>query len=352
MRRVTSLHPAPTRQDTPTLGTSLAVDGARVALGGHEVLHGVGLTVPMGRTLALLGPSGCGKTTLLRAIAGLQALDAGTIRLGPTDVTDVPAERRGVGMVFQDGALFPHMDVATNVAFGLPRGADRRAPVEEALEMVGLAGFGPRMPATLSGGQAQRVALARAMVAQPRILLLDEPFSNLDAGLRAQIRADVAALLRDLGITSVVVTHDQEEAFLMGDEVAVMIDGRIHQQDVPSAVYHAPATREMALFLGEASLVRAEARGDVASCWLGPVPLAVAATGPVDLLIRPEHLRMEPGGHHTVAAVEYFGHDALTRLDGPEGAMAVRTMALPPYSVGDRVALRYAGPPAAGYPAA
>lgn len=349
---MTSVQPAPTRPDAPTIGTSLSVDGARVALGGQEVLHGVGLRLQEGRTLALLGPSGCGKTTLLRAIAGLQDLDAGQVRLGGEDVTRVPAERRGVGMVFQDGALFPHMDVATNVGFGLPRGQDRTAPVAEALAMVGLDGFGDRMPATLSGGQAQRVALARALVAQPRILLLDEPFSALDAGLRAQIRADVAALLRRLGITTVVVTHDQEEAFLLGDEVAVMIDGTIHQQERPEVVYHSPATREMAVFLGEASLVPADGEGDVARTWLGPVPLATPLSGAVDLLLRPEHLRMTAGDDMTVESVEYFGHDALTRLRGPAGTAVVRTMSLPPHAVGDRVSVAYDGPPATGYPAA
>ena len=328
---------------------SLHVTDARVHLGGVEILHGVDLQVPTGRTLALLGPSGCGKTTLLRAVAGLQHLSTGRIHVGEDDITDVPAERRNVGMVFQDGALFPHMTVAANVGFGLDRAARRGPAVDEALEMVGLAGFGPRMPSTLSGGQQQRVALARALVAQPRVLLLDEPFSSLDAGLRGQIRADVARLLTELEITAVVVTHDQEEAFLLGHEVAVMIAGRIHQQAHPADIYTAPATREVAEFLGDANLVAGHASGTAAETMLGAVPLAADATGAMDVLVRPEHLRMTPGGPMTVRAVEYYGHDAITELTGPAGTLRVRTMSLPPYRAGDPVALTYDDPPTAAY---
>ncbi|MEZ5136817.1 MAG: ABC transporter ATP-binding protein [Acidimicrobiales bacterium] len=197
------------------------------------MLDDVSLRVPAGAMVALLGPSGCGKTTLLRAIAGLVAVDAGQVRVGDRVLTgdgvSVPPERRQVGMVFQDWALFPHLSVARNVAYGL--GGDQRADtdrrVDDALAMVGLAGLGDRLPGTLSGGQQQRVALARALAPEPAVLLLDEPFSNLDAALRAQVRTEVHALLVRLGITTIVVTHDQEEAFVLGDEVAVL--GRSHR---------------------------------------------------------------------------------------------------------------------------
>jgi iron(III) transport system ATP-binding protein len=333
----------------------LSVQGARVALGGATVLDGVSLRVRPGGTVALLGPSGCGKTTLLRAVAGLQRLDAGRVSLGPEDVTGVPPERRGVGMVFQDGALFPHMTVARNVGFGLPR-RDRRGPaVAEALELVGLAGYGDRMPSTLSGGQQQRVALARALVTRPRVLLLDEPFSSLDASLRTQVRAEVAALLRQLDTTAVVVTHDQEEAFLLGDEVAVMVAGRIHQQAPPAEVYEAPATPEVAAFLGDATMVEAVAAGAVARAWFGEVPLRQPADGPVRLLVRPEHLAMAPRpaaeALGRVAGVEYYGHDAVTVVAGAAGALRVRTMSVPLLPEGEAVGIRYVGPPAAAYPA-
>ncbi|MGI9017043.1 MAG: ABC transporter ATP-binding protein [Euzebya sp.] len=320
-----------------------------VSLGGAVILDRVSLSVPAGRTLALLGPSGCGKTTLLRAVAGLQDSTGGTVRLDGEDVTAVDAERRGVGMVFQDGALFPHMDVAANVGFGLSRRARRGDAVPGALALVGLDGFGGRMPATLSGGQQQRVALARALVTRPRVLLLDEPFSSLDANLRTQVRADVAALLRELAITAVVVTHDQEEAFLLGHEVAVMIQGRIHQQAAPEVIYESPASLEVAEFLGDANMIQATAQGDRAQTWFGTVPLQQPATGVVRVLIRPEHLAMSPGSDATVTAVEYYGHDAVSLLDGPHGAVRVRTMSAPPFGQGDRVGVSYVGPPAQGY---
>jgi iron(III) transport system ATP-binding protein len=323
------------------------------------------LRVPTGRVVALLGPSGCGKTTLLRCIAGLERPDAGEVRLDGRPLCGpgvfVPPERRRIGMVFQDGALFPHLSVAGNVGYGLRRERRRRGRpaegrpgrVEEALALVDLAGFGGRVPASLSGGQQQRVALARALVTRPSVLLLDEPLSNLDTILRVQIRAEVQRLLADLGVTAVFVTHDQEEAFVVGDEVAVMLGGRIVQQAAPADLYRAPASRAVAAFLGDANLVPGVAAAGLADTAVGRVPLRAQLRGEVDVLLRPEQLRVTAGAEATIDAVEYFGHDAvyLTRLPGGE-AVRVRVLDAPQFAPGDRVDLDYVGGPTVGYPRA
>jgi iron(III) transport system ATP-binding protein len=336
---------------------ALAVDGLVKAFGGAPVLDGVRLQVPAGKVVALLGPSGCGKTTLLRCIAGLERPDAGEVRLagrllcGPGE--HVPPERRRIGMVFQDGALFPHLSVAGNVAYGLRREERHGGRVEEALALVDLAGFGQRAPASLSGGQQQRVALARALVTRPTALLLDEPFSNLDTLLRVQIRAEVQRLLADLGVTAVFVTHDQEEAFVVGDEVAVMLGGRIVQQATPAELYRAPASRAVAAFLGDANLLPGVAASGLADTPLGRVPLRGDLHGDVEVLLRPEQLRVVAGSRATVDAVEYYGHDAvyLTRLPGG-AAVRVRVLDAPEFRPGDRVDLDYVGGPTVGYPRA
>jgi iron(III) transport system ATP-binding protein len=334
---------------------ALVVEGLAKAFGGAPVLDGVGLQVPSGKVVALLGPSGCGKTTLLRCIAGLERPDAGEVRLAGRQLCApglefVPPERRHVGMVFQDGALFPHLSVAGNVAYGLRRSERRGGRVEEALALVDLAGFGDRAPASLSGGQQQRVALARALVTRPTALLLDEPFSNLDTLLRVQIRAEVQRLLADLGVTAVFVTHDQEEAFVVGDEVAVMLGGRIVQQATPAELYRAPATRAVAGFLGDANLLPGVAAAGLAETPVGRVPLRTELHGEVDVLLRPEQLRVTSGREATIAAVEYFGHDAvyLTRLPGG-AAVRVRVLDAPEFRPGDRVDLDYVGGPTVGY---
>ncbi|HEX2294300.1 MAG TPA: ABC transporter ATP-binding protein, partial [Actinomycetota bacterium] len=252
----------------------MAVSGVRKAFGGAAVLNGVDLDVPAGTVVALLGPSGCGKTTLLRTIAGLERPDAGTISVGGRTLAGpgvhVPPEKRRVGMVFQDWALFPHLSVAANVGFGLPKAERASRRVYETLEMVGLAGLAERMPSTLSGGQQQRVALARALANRPSVILLDEPFSNLDASLRHQIRLEVQRLLADLRVTSLFVTHQQEEAFVVGQEVAVMLDGVVVQQGPPATLYEAPATIEIARFVGDANFLRGTADADKAETCIGP----------------------------------------------------------------------------------
>jgi iron(III) transport system ATP-binding protein len=336
---------------------ALAVEGLCKAFGAAPVLDRVGLRAPAGRVVALLGPSGGGKTTLLRCIAGLERPDAGQVRLDDRPLSGpavfVAPERRRIGMVFQDGALFPHLTVAGNVGYGLPRSQRRGGRVEEALALVDLAGFGDRTPAGLSGGQAQRVALARALVTRPSVLLLDEPFSNLDTVLRVQIRAEVQRLLAALGVTAVFVTHDQEEAFVVGDEVAVMLAGRIVQQAAPTELYRAPASRAVAAFLGDANLLPGVATAGLADTAIGRVPLRAELRGDVDVLLRPEQLRVSAGRGATVDSVQYFGHDAvyLTRLPGG-AAVRVRVLDAPEFRPGDTVDLHYVGGATVGYPRA
>lgn len=338
-----------------TTATHVRLDNVTKTYGAATAVDSATLHVPRGRTLALLGPSGCGKTTLLRMICGLETPDSGTIAIGGAEVDRpgrrVLAEDRNVGMVFQNGALFPHMSVGANVAYGLGRRYDR-SRVERALEMVDLTGFADRSPATLSGGQAQRVALARALAPQPEVLLLDEPLAALDAELRSRIRSEVAGLLRELHITAVFVTHDQEEAFVVGDNVAVMREGRILQFDVPGEVYNHPADPWVARFVGDANLLPGVADGTRARTGIGEIPLAVPAHGPCDVVVRPEYITMETGRLGTVREMEYYGHDTAYSLDVAESRVTVRVLAVPRFGVGDRVDLAYAGPDTMAFPVA
>jgi len=333
----------------------LRITGVSKRFGDHEVLRDVDLEVAPGTICALLGPSGSGKTTLLRSIAGLEAPEAGTIELGEQLLFDsrtaVPAEKRRIGMVFQDWALFPHLTVSDNVAYGLSREERRTDRVGETLDLVDLGGLRDRMPSTLSGGQQQRVALARALAPRPRAILLDEPFSNLDTTLRAQVRTEVHRLLAELGITTVFVTHDQEEAFVLGDRVAVMHDGRIEQHATPAEIYDRPASRWVADFVGEANLVRADASGNSASSALGTLTLRQPLRGPVDVLVRPEQLALgAPGdchgngdgdGNGIVDLVEFYGHDHVT-IVVLDGGTSVRTRSAgePLFQRGQRVGVR------------
>ncbi len=278
------------------------------------------LLIQRGQFMALLGPSGCGKTTLLRLIAGFEEPDAGELQIGGRTVVGstlfLPPEQRRVGMVFQDYALFPHLSIAQNVAYGLPR-AERRSPrVDELLELVGLPGMGKRAPHELSGGQQQRVALARALAPSPDVLLLDEPFSNLDAGLRQAVRNEVRQILRQAGATVLFVTHDQEEALSLADQVAVMLRGNIVQIASPPTLYQCPATREVAAFVGEANFLPGDARDDAVLLELGTLPLATPLRGPIEVLLRPEQILLTPdeSSHHVVVQQTYFGHDQLVEV--------------------------------------
>lgn len=325
------------------------------AFGGSEVLRGVDLDVPAGSLVALLGPSGCGKTTLLRTVAGLERPERGRIEIGDrTVVSDdvfVAPEKRRVGMVFQDWALFPHLSVAGNVGFGLARGDRLGSHVTEVLEMVDLAGYANRMPSTLSGGQQQRVALARALANKPSVILLDEPFSNLDATLRTQIRLDVQRVLKTLGVSALFVTHDQEEAFSIGESVAVMFDGIVEQQARPSEIYEAPATKRVAGFIGDGNLLRGTASGAQADTALGRVPLRRPVSGEVDVLMRAEEVSVHSGDQGTISEVVFYGHDAVYVIDTDSGLqLRSRILATPEFRAGDRVALKYSGRPTVGFP--
>ncbi|MEW2380666.1 ABC transporter ATP-binding protein [Micromonospora sp. NPDC047707] len=295
--------------------------------GAVTALAGVDLTVPSGLLTAVLGPSGCGKTTLLRCLAGFERLDGGEIRIDGTPVAGagrhVPAHRRRIAVVPQEGALFPHLSVADNVAYGLDRAARRGDRVEEVLALVGLAGYGDRMPHQLSGGQQQRVAVARALAPRPSVVLLDEPFSALDAGLRAGLRHDVREALRADGATGVLVTHDQGEALSVADRVVVLRTGRVVQAGTPTTVYREPADEWVAGFVGDAVLLPAVVEDGSARTPLGVVPVAGAApAGPVTVLVRPEQVRVtsRPGPvTATVLRHDFHGHDALVGLRLADG---------------------------------
>ncbi|MGH9245697.1 MAG: ABC transporter ATP-binding protein [Acidimicrobiales bacterium] len=338
---------------------AIEVSGVSKRFGAVDVLRHASLRVEPGQVLALLGPSGCGKTTLLRVVAGLERPDRGEVRIGDSVVTSrsmfVPPERRRVGMVFQDWALFPHLSVAANVGYGLARRVGRAEHVERvnrALAMVGLTGLGDRNPTTLSGGQQQRVALARAIAPEPAVILLDEPFSNLDTSLRVQVRSEVDRLLANLGITTVFVTHDQEEAFVLGDEVGVIHDGRIVQQAPPADLYLRPIDPWVATFVGDANLLTGEADGPLARTAVGDVVLASDCRGPAQVLVRPEELRVEQGDEARIEALEYYGHDSVYAVRLADGlAVRVRTGATPMFRPGDRVRVRYNGTPTVAYPA-
>jgi len=268
------------------------------SFGPVRALEGVNLSAQRGAILAILGPSGCGKTTLLRLLAGLERPDEGSIDIGGRRVdgggVHLPPERRRVGMVFQHYALFPHLNAAENVAFGLPGGkvADRR--VQAMLGLVGLGALGHRMPHELSGGQQQRVALARALAPQPELLLLDEPFSNLDARMRVTVREEVREIIRATGTTALFVTHDQEEALFIGDEVAVLNGGRLEQLAAPAELYHRPRTRFVAEFLGQTGFLPARVIEGGLNTELGPLaqPVDLPPGEEVDLLVRPDDLSL------------------------------------------------------------
>lgn len=335
---------------------SLRVRGLGKAFGASPVLDGIELDLDQGDLVTVLGPSGSGKTTLLRLLCGFERVDRGTIELGGHIVArdrelHVPPEKRGIGYVAQEGALFPHLSVQENLLFGLPprhRRASRRKKdrrVAELLTLVGLpTSYALRSPSALSGGEQQRVSLARALAPEPEIVLLDEPFSALDAGLRAELRAQVATSLKRVNASALLVTHDQNEALSMGDRVAVLKNGRLGQIDSPETLYRFPADAEIAHFVGEAILVPGQASAGQVECCFGRLLLApeskkeTPAHGSVDVMIRPEQFRLcSPmntyeidhacqGSKARVEQLEYYGHDARISLRLDDGQRFTATV--------------------------
>jgi len=326
---------------------AIQASGVHKAFDGTPALAGAGVTVEPGQLVALLGPSGSGKTTLLRVIAGLEVADAGSVAINGRPVAGpgvwVEPEQRHVGMVFQDGALFPHLSVADNVGFGHP--AEGR--IDVCLELVGLADRRTAYPHELSGGERQRVALARALAPEPEVVLLDEPFTALDATLRTSLRADVARILRDAGASALLVTHDQQEALSLADVVVMMRAGVVEQVGSPEELYARPATRWAAEFLGAAQVVSGVVEGAVVRSDLGelPVPDGVAA-GAVELVVRPEQVVIDPVGPVTASVVssEYFGHDHLVVLELAGGRrVQSRGPGRAAWGAGDQVRIRVEG---------
>jgi iron(III) transport system ATP-binding protein len=313
------------------------------AYGEVRALDHFSIDIWEGSLVTLLGPSGCGKTTALRVIAGFEKASGsveikGRQVLGPA--TFVSPEKRRVGMVFQDYALFPHMTVHDNVRYGLGRG-DHRRRLAQVMELVGLQGLGDRMPDELSGGQQQRVALARALAPKPDVILLDEPFSNLDAGLRDRLRRELKVILAEARITSVLVTHDQEEALATSDIVAIMRDGRVLQADTPAELYARPADPWVAEFLGDADMIPTTAHRGYAETALGRFKTELR--GPVLVVIRPENVQISIGeaANATIAHSEFFGHDQLVTVAlGGGTRVRARIGPGPHYQTGQNVRVR------------
>jgi ABC-type Fe3+/spermidine/putrescine transport system ATPase subunit len=314
----------------------LTLEELRVRFSDTVTIGPVSLTIARGEILALLGPSGSGKTTLLRMLAGFERPDGGTVRIEGEDVTAVPPARRRVGMVFQHYALFPHLDVGDNVAFGLHGSGERGAvdtKVRDALALVDLAGFERRKVQELSGGQQQRVALARALAPAPRVLALDEPLSNLDPSLRERTRRELRQLIKRIGITAVFVTHEQDEAFDLGDRIAVLSAGRLNQIGAPEDLYERPANLFVGTFVGRANVLR------------GAAARALGATDGEVILVRPEQLRFGAGeGERGLSGVvverRYTGAAAFFQVDLATGER-VEVAAEPQAArVGDRVRIR------------
>lgn len=341
-----------------TTPAALEITHLSKSFGAVRVLDDVSFVAPAGLVTAVLGPSGQGKTTLLRLIAGFDQPDDGRITIDSRTVCDshqsVPPEDRVVGFVPQDGALFPHLSVTRNIEFGLPRHERSRrwrrssARVDDMLHLVGLEGLGSRRPSQISGGQQQRVALARALAPAPHIILLDEPFSALDAALRHDISHEVIGILRTTGTTTVMVTHDQQEAMSIADHVVVLLHGTVAQQGTPTEIYNAPASAAVARFIGDANLLNASIHNGVARHVLGTDPTTTADHDQATVLLRPEQMILDPAdGFGALGVVEqrsYYGHDGtlVVRLTNNE-TVTVRVPIAQLRSVGDEVRVSYAG---------
>ncbi|WP_323035098.1 ABC transporter ATP-binding protein [Pararhodobacter sp.] len=304
----------------------------------------VNLVVGEGELLALLGPSGCGKTTTLRMIGGFEQPDEGRVLFENRDITHLTPEARGIGFVFQDYALFPHLSVLDNVKFGLRKlsRAEAKARAAEMLTLVGLAELGKRRPHQLSGGQQQRVALARALAVAPKLILLDEPFSNLDAKMRVETRQEVRKLLKATGSAGILVTHDQEEALALADRIAVMDNGRVVQVGTPDEIYSNPVSVFVANFIGRSNILKGTADGMSVQTAFGSLPLTRAANGAVSLSVRPEQIMLEadPSSSATVVGREFRGHDQIYWVQDGEKSMIVISGPGAQHPIGSRVRLR------------
>ena len=312
-------------------GCALSLSGLSKSFGDTRAVEAVSVDLSRGEILCLLGPSGCGKTTTLRLIAGFETPDAGRVSIGERTVygdgINVSPERRRVGMVFQEGALFPHLTVGQNVAFGLAKGRERKAKVADALRMVNLQGYDDRYPHQLSGGQQQRVALARALAPAPDLVLMDEPFSSLDPSLRAQLREEVREILRERDATVVCVTHDQEEAMQFGDRVLVMRDGRIEQVGSPESLFHSPDTQFAAEFFGSADFLPAWREGDFMTSEVGRAawpafwPSSWPADKRLEVMVRPDCLDIisDDEGDSLVTARQFRGAFSIYTVRLPSG---------------------------------
>jgi iron(III) transport system ATP-binding protein len=332
---------------------AVEVRGVSKSYDGTSVLSDFSLMIADTFITAILGPSGSGKTTLLRLIAGFDRPDAGTIMLGDQVVDDarihVRPERRGIGYVPQDGALFPHLNALRNISFGLDRADRGRA--SELLDLVGLTGLGHRYPHQLSGGQQQRVALARALAIRPKLVLLDEPFSSLDASLRVSMRRDIARVLAETHTPSIIVTHDQDEALSLANQVVILDEGHALAHGRPADLYRTPISAAAARYLGDANLLTATVDAGVARCALGVVQLrnATELNGPLTVLVRPEQLRVtavptDGGVSVTVGNIDYYGHDSLAELMLDDATMVTaRLTDNEGIRPGDRVYVRTVG---------
>lgn len=337
---------------------ALEVFDLKVLLGGKVVLDGLSLSLAPGQIAALLGPSGCGKTTLLRSIAGLIRPIEGQIRFGKQLVSfssvHLPPHKRKIGYVPQEGALFPHLNITDNIAFGIDRTLftkdQIRQTTKEMLALTGMEGFGKRMPHQLSGGQQTRVALARALAIKPSIVLLDEPFSALDAELRSELRTDVINLLRSQNTTAILVTHDREEGLVSADVIALMREGTIVQSGSPEDVYSSPISPTIAISTGDALVLAASKLADGTTEYiLNPIKFAANLVSSGTIVIRPEEIKLSKSISASsisglITKIDYYGHDAMVTIDVADQHLQVRIPGPFEFNVGEKVALEHVGP--------